>query len=29
MENMGRLILEAGDSWGDEPSIAGGGDGLD
>ena len=25
--NMGRLILEAGDSWGDEPSSAGGGDG--
>ena len=25
--NMGRLILEAGESWGDEPSSAGGGDG--
>ena len=25
--NMGRLILEAGDNWGDEPSSAGGGDG--
>ena len=25
--NMGHLILEAGDSWGDEPSSAGGGDG--
>ena len=25
--NMGRLILKAGDSWGDEPSSAGGGDG--
>ena len=25
--NMGRLILEAGESWGDEPSSAGGGGG--
>ena len=24
---MGHLILEAGESWGDEPSLAGGGDG--
>ena len=27
--NMGRLILEDGESWGDEPSSAGGGDGSD
>ena len=25
--NMGRLILEVGESWGDEPSSVGGGDG--
>ena len=25
--NMGRLILKAGDNWGDEPSSVGGGDG--